>query len=178
MLDPVAFRGGQLLARAVTAEVTAAMRVLDLGAGCGVGAIFAARRGARVVAVDVNPAAVRCTRANAVLHEVDGRIDVREGDLYGPIGAQQFDRVLFNPPFYRGAPKSAFDAAFRSTDVPERFASGLRAALAPGGAAIVVLSTEGACDELRERLVSSGFIVEDIARDRYFGEVLTAIRAA
>src|SRR4051794_2994326 len=47
-----------LLGEAVIAEVQAGERVLDMGTGSGVNAILAARNGADVVAVDVNPVAL------------------------------------------------------------------------------------------------------------------------
>ena len=49
--------------------------VLDMGTGSGVGAVFAARNAARVVAVDVNPEAVRCARINVLLHHIEDRVD-------------------------------------------------------------------------------------------------------
>src|SRR4051812_989685 len=66
VFNPAVFRTGALLARAVAAWTPPPelrpeeVRVLDLGTGSGVGALFAARRGFRAVAVDVNPQAVRC----------------------------------------------------------------------------------------------------------------------
>jgi len=54
-----------LLGQAVLAEARQGDRVLDMGTGCGVNAILAASRGAQVVAVDVNPTAIRAARANA-----------------------------------------------------------------------------------------------------------------
>lgn len=178
VLDPTAFRAGRLLARAVADEVCAGMRTLDLGTGSGVGALFAARQGAPVVAVDLNPAAVRCARANAVLHGFEDLIEVREGDLFVPVAGETFDRVLFNPPFYRGTPRSAFDAAFRSEDVLERFAAGLSGVLAPDGAALLVLSSLGACDDLRAALVSGGFGLEELRSARFPGETITIVRVA
>lgn len=77
-LDPPPFwamcwAGGQVLARYLIdhpAEVRGRC-VVDLGAGCGVVAIAAARAGARrVVAVDVDPTALCAARANARLNGV------------------------------------------------------------------------------------------------------------
>lgn len=175
VFDPVAFRSGAMLAEVVRDEPIANRRVLDLGCGSGVGAIFAALAGAEVVAVDVNPAAVRCARANAALHDVD--VDVREGDLLGPVAGERFDRVLFNPPFYRGRPRTAWDAAWRAEDVLERFAAGLADALAPEGAAVVVLSSDGVCDELLADLRSRRFSLEPALSRRWPGEVVTVWRA-
>ena len=62
----------------------AATRVFDLGCGSGIGAILSARRGARVVAVDVNPHAVEAAINNAARNGVSNRVDVRQGDLFDP----------------------------------------------------------------------------------------------
>src|SRR5204863_4130476 len=66
VFNPAVYRTGTLLARAVTAWTPSGhaedIRVLDVGTGSGVGSVFAARRGFRTVAVDVNPEAVRCAR--------------------------------------------------------------------------------------------------------------------
>src|SRR5581483_11690365 len=128
VFNPVLLRTGAFLARALTRlplQEPARMAVLDMGTGSGVGAVFAARRGARVVAVDINAEAVRCARINALLNHLDERIEVRHGDLFEPVRGQRFDLVLFNPPFYRGAPSDNLDHAWRGQDVFERFAGGL-----------------------------------------------------
>ena len=65
VFNPVLLRSGALMARAVgrlPLHGAARPSVLDLGTGSGIGAVFAARRGASVVAVDINPEAVRCAR--------------------------------------------------------------------------------------------------------------------
>jgi methylase of polypeptide subunit release factors len=172
VFNPVLFLSGALLADAV-ATSPAVGRVLDLGTGSGVGAVFSAFAGARVVAVDVNPEAVRCVELNASMHRVSHLIAAREGDLFAPVVGERFDRVLFNPPFFRGEPTSARDRAWRSVDVLERFAAGLEGALAPRGQALVVLSTDGACRELLALLRCGGHPVRIALRRRFFGEIET-----
>ena len=83
--------------------------VLDMGTGSGVCAVFAALYARRVVAVDINPAAVRCAVINSLLNGLHDKIDVRHGDLFAPVHGERFDLVLFNPPFLRGAPRDARD---------------------------------------------------------------------
>lgn len=74
-------------------------RVLDMFAGVGPFSILIAKRvpEAKVVAVDVNPAAAECLRQNVRLNHV--ALDVREGDIsqLAP-GLGQFDRILMNLP--------------------------------------------------------------------------------
>ena len=181
VFNPVVFRTGALLGRTVASSPAAtpntasntASRALDLGTGSGVGAVFAARRGYRVVAVDVNPEAVRCVRLNALLNGLDGRIEARQGDLFAPVAGETFDLILFNPPFFRGAPRNALDHAWRGTDVLERFAAGLPGALAPGGTALLLLSTDGDGDALLAALRAQGMAVDSAARRDFGNEVVT-----
>ena len=152
--------------------------VLDMGTGSGVCALFAARRARRVVAVDVSPAAVRCARLNALLNDLDERVDVRAGDLFAPLQRERFDLVLFNPPFLVGVPQDARDAAWRSEDCARRFAAGLGEHLAPRGAALLLLSSFGdACALFESELRANGFGLEVCARRRFVNETLTLLRA-
>lgn len=153
--------------------------VLDMGTGSGVCALLAARQGTRVVAVDVNRAAVRCTRINAVLNELEERIDVRQGDLFGPVGAERFDVVLFNPPFLIGIPKDERDAAWRAAhDLPRRFAAGLDRHLSEHGTGYVLLSSFGdGCVLFERELLAHGFRLDAVARKRFVNETLTILRA-
>lgn len=120
--------------------------VLDVGTGSGALAIAAAQTAGRVVAVDVNPAAVTCARINALLNGVEDRVQVRHGDLFEAVADERFDAVLCNPPFYRGRATTQLERAFRSPDFGARFAEGLSAHLTENGYALVVLSSDG--DEL------------------------------
>jgi release factor glutamine methyltransferase len=177
VFNPVLLRTGALLARAVAREYTngaGAERVaLDMGTGSGAGAVFAARRGFRVVGVDVNPEAVRCARLNALLNGQEGCIEVREGDLFAPVQRERFDLVLFNPPFYRGAHRDARDQAWRSPDVIERFAAGLPDHLSAQGRALVVLSTDGEGAAMLQALERAGLAAEPVSRKDLGNEVVT-----
>jgi HemK-related putative methylase len=167
-----AFLAAQLDGRQVRADA----EVLDMGTGSGVCAIFAARHARRVVAVDINPAAVRCASINARVNHLEHRIEVRHGDLFAPVGGERFDLIAFNPPFLRGAPQSDRDRAWRSTDVAERFAAGLSNHLKPGGAALVVLSTFGNAQVFLEQVREHGFAISVLAQRRFVNERLAVLR--
>lgn len=177
VFNPKLFRSSAFLAERLRAGlVPEGARVLDLGTGSGVGAIIAAERAEYVAAVDINPHAVRCARLNALLHHQEGRIDVRAGDLFAPVRGEHFDLVLFNPPYFRGQPRDPLDHAWRSLDVPERFAAGLAAHLAPGGSALVVLSTNGDAAGFLRACRANDLSVEVIARCDYLSETLALLR--
>jgi len=149
-------------------------KVLDLGSGSGACGLAAARRGCHVVAVDINPSAVRCTRTNALLNNLD--VDVRQGNLFAPVERERFDVVLFNPPYYRGVPRDDLDHAWRSPDVPERFSAELAAHLTPRGYALVVLSSDARPDTFLDCLGENGLAHEVVARHDFINEVMTVHR--
>jgi release factor glutamine methyltransferase len=81
-------------------EVEAGERVLDMGTGCGILGILAAKKGCSVVAMDVNPYAVRCARENATFNNVRGKMAFIQGDLFTPLReAEKFYVILFNAPY-------------------------------------------------------------------------------
>ncbi len=73
-------------------------RILDLGTGCGLGALVAASRGADVVAVDVDPAAVDAARANVAAGCLEDRVEFRVGDVVDVVGDESFDQIWWNAP--------------------------------------------------------------------------------
>jgi release factor glutamine methyltransferase len=180
VFNPRLLRTGAFLAESLSPElVPPGSTVLDLGTGSGIAALVAARWAGTVVAVDLNPDAVRAARANAILNEVEAIVQVREGDLFDPVGEERFDVVVFNPPYYRGKPIDRRDLAWRSPDVDVRFAEELGRHLAPGGRALVCLSTDSDIElQLVDRLAHAGFSV-DVASERdLVNEVLRLYRVA
>lgn len=173
VFNPKLLRSGAFLAaqlrRAVL--VRSGMKVLDLGSGSGACGLAAARRGCGVVAVDINPSAVRCTRINALLNNLE--VDIRQGDLFAPVERERFDLVVFNPPYYRGVPRDGLDHAWRSPDVPERFAAELASHLTPDGYALVVLSSDGDPDMFLRCLTANGLQHEVVARRDFVNEIMT-----
>jgi carbamoyltransferase len=131
--DSLMLRDAIILAGAVP-------RVLDLCTGSGIQALQVAARAERVVAVDINPRAAALARFNARLNGIE-KVDVRLGNLYAPIGTEQFDLVIANPPFvaspYARAP-SYHSGGARGDRVLRRITAGLSAHLRPGGRAFAI----------------------------------------
>jgi HemK-related putative methylase len=172
VFNGVRIRSGLILVRTLEKlPLSASSRVLDLGTGSGLGAIFAARRGARVIASDVNPEAVRCAHLNVLVNHLEDRIEIRLGDLFEPVREERFDVILFNPPYYRGQPRDLADQAWRGSDVFDRFLAELPAHLTKQGRALVVLSTDG---EIASALMSaSQLTTRVILRRDLINEILT-----
>jgi methylase of polypeptide subunit release factors len=76
-------------------------RTLDLGTGCGILALLAARHSEGVVAVDCNPRALCLARRNAELNGANN-IDFHPGDWLEPVRELTFDLIICNPPFVIG----------------------------------------------------------------------------
>jgi release factor glutamine methyltransferase len=177
VLNPCLMRTGEFFAQQLRANpLPPDAEVLDMGTGSGVCALFAARYARRVVAVDINPAAVRCARINTLLHRCEDRIEVLQGDLFASLAGRRFDVVLFNPPFLHGAPHDDADRAWRSTDVAQRFACQLRNHLTPSGYALVLLSNYGGARAFVSQFHSHGFVTSVVAERAFVNERLAILR--
>lgn len=177
VFNPKLFRTGAYLATTLNDWlIPPGARVLDMGTGSGIGAVFAARWADHVTAIDINEEAVRCARINVLLNRVEDRVEVRHGDLFEPVRGERFDVVLFNPPFFRGEPDAPFDYAWRSNDTVERFASGLSDHLMSSGYALVLLSTIGDIETFLQAFREHGFSIDVVAEQNVFVETFIVYR--
>lgn len=83
-------------------------RVLDLGvgSGCILVTLLAERATATGLGTDISEAACLQASANAILHRVDGRADIRKANWFNAVGGA-FDLIVSNPPYIS---KAEFDA--------------------------------------------------------------------
>ncbi|WP_171114971.1 MULTISPECIES: HemK2/MTQ2 family protein methyltransferase [Streptomyces] len=169
-----------LLAEALSEEpLRPGADVLDVGTGTGALALYAARRGMRVTAVDVSWRAVGAARINAWLSGV--RVRVRHGNLFDPVRGQTFDLMLANPP-YMPAPDGgstprgmarAWDAGRDGRLVLDRICREAPALLRPGGVLLIVHSAVSGPERTLELLRAAGLKSSVIRRRRIaFGPVL------
>ena len=88
----------------VTEQVASGEQLLDMFAGVGPFAIPAAKRGAEVVGVDLNPAAVEYLRENAERNGVADRVTGIEGDVRDVAAEYEgwADRLVMNLPHSAG----------------------------------------------------------------------------
>lgn len=120
--------------------------LLDVGTGSGILAIAAARLGAKgIVAVDIDPDAVRVARENVAHNGLTGAIDVREGDLLQGL-SQRFQ----------------FAVANILAPVICMLAAPLKAHLLPGGRFVcsgIIAEAEG---DVNGALLAAGYQIDEI----------------
>ncbi|MFI1415912.1 HemK2/MTQ2 family protein methyltransferase [Streptomyces sp. NPDC020707] len=153
-----------LLARALYREGPApGMDVLDLGTGTGTLAICAARKGARVTAVDIAWRAVLTARLNALRSRQ--RLTLHHGDLLEPVRGRSFDLIISNPPYVPTPPSEPSDGRGRERAwnagpdgraTLDRICADAPRVMRPGGVLLIAQSALSGTDETLERLAGSG----------------------
>ncbi len=78
-----------------------AVDALDLGAGCGIHALFLSKQSEQVVASDISERAIRYIEFNALLNDRDNITAVRS-DRFAGLDGKKFDHIVSNPPFVPG----------------------------------------------------------------------------
>lgn len=106
--------------------------IIDVGTGSGCIAVTLAREleDARVIAVDISPAALAVARRNAVRNGVEDRIEFLESDLLRGVNpSSKADFILSNPPYVAAAELPALQREVRDWEphvALTDFADGLR----------------------------------------------------
>lgn len=105
---PDTYRFAQLIHTHLQQSFAPVRRAVDIGCGAGVGAIVIARarREAEVLAVDINPAALRLTAVNAALAEV-ANISIEASDVLQDVDGT-FDLIVANPPYMADPAERAY----------------------------------------------------------------------
>jgi len=105
---PDSYRFAQLIHSHLQQNFTAVHRAVDIGCGAGVGAIVIARarREAQVLALDINPLALRLTAVNAALAEV-ANVEIAHSDVLKDVEGS-FDLIVANPPYMADPSERAY----------------------------------------------------------------------
>jgi SAM-dependent methyltransferase len=114
---------------------------LDVGCGAGAVGLLLARAAQRVVATDVSERALLFTRINAALNGISN-VELRAGDLFGPVRGERYDLVVAQPPFVarrEGAPPSSFvHGGVRGDELALRLLGEAPSAIGSAGRALVL----------------------------------------
>lgn len=159
-------------------EVSPGERLLDVGTGTGIAALHAAKAGARVTAVDINPHAVTCARLNALRNDL--RVEVVESDLFRNVKGL-YDVITFNPPYLpeEGAPSTWMERAWSGgadgSEVVVRFLEDAWKFLLPGGRIYIILSSFGSIRSVL-RMAKERYEVEMVEEKHLFFESILAYK--
>lgn len=151
-------------------------RALELCCGSGVVGLSVAGRLDSIVAVDLNPWAVKNTRINYENNGLSEKLYAVVGDLFSPLGRSTFDLIIMNPPYLpdeAGAPVDiSWSGGVRGRRVIDQFLDELGDFLSTSGNALFLQSDlngiEDSLDLIRSRgmegrvVRSAGFSFERI----------------
>ena len=167
-------------------DVEAGGSVLDMGTGCGILGILAAKNANAVVAVDVNPYAVRCAKENAKLNNVENIIYCVQGDLFTSLSESfRFDVVLFNAPYLPADEAEvepwigrAWAGGATGRQIIDRFIAEVPNHLKQTGRVLLMQSTLADVDETLRRFADYGVSARVVAEQTLpFFETIKLIEA-
>jgi release factor glutamine methyltransferase len=160
--------------------------VLDMGTGCGILGILAARYAREVLAMDLNPYAVRCAKQNALANGVRDRMLFLQGDLFSSIKeTEEFDVILFNAPYLPAKASEtnswlelAWAGGKTGRQVIDRFITQAPNHLKPRGKIFLMQSTLANVEETRLRFANLNLETSAVAESALpFFETLVLLEA-
>ena len=159
--------------------------VLDMGTGCGILGILAAKKAREVVATDLNPHAIDCAKMNAKLNKVADKMDIRLGDLFQPVKQdERFSLILFNAPYLPSNPDEEKTWIGRSwaggpmgRQLIDRFISEVPQYLNKNGRILLVQSSLSNFNETLQKLRETGLKARILAEKKVMFETIVLIEA-
>jgi release factor glutamine methyltransferase len=157
-----------LMARHV--KSLASGKVLDMGTGSGIQAVIAALKPEvdSVLAVDINPAALREAEKRAGDAGVSEKLSFLRSDLFAEVKGR-FDWIIFNSPYLPPEGEADEYAWAGGAGLIERFLSEARGHLEPGGSILLIYSSLSEPD-------LSGYDVELLEETGLFFEKLYCVK--
>lgn len=160
-------------------------RALDLCTGSGCLAILLAEHfpDAQVDAVDLSPDALDVAEINVIDYHLGERIDLLDGDLFGPLEGEMYDLIISNPPYvdahsmdelpdeYRHEPEMALGSGEDGLDITRRILAEARTHLNPHGVLVVEIGHNR--DELEAHFPDLPFVWLDTESGDGFVFLLT-----
>lgn len=158
---------------------------LDVGTGCGIFAIISAEKAKQVVAIDVNPHAVKCAKRNAKINNVSNKIEFIIGDLFKPLREEKkFSLITFNAPYLPaedGERKDWIDYAWTGgpsgRELIDRLIENAPSYLKDKGRILLIQSTLSDVEKTVKRFREEQFQVNIIAEVKVMFEKIVLINA-
>jgi release factor glutamine methyltransferase len=153
-------------------DVKVGERVLDMGTGSGILGVIATGKASEVVAVDVNPCAVRCAKANAMVNNARSKMAFVESDLFASLNEEtRFDVILFNAPYLPIEDETdgslvsvAWNGGETGRNVIDRFIGEVSDYLSPDGRVFLMQSNLAGVDDTVEKFTLHGMSARILAQ--------------
>jgi release factor glutamine methyltransferase len=145
--------------------------VLELGEGSGLISLHLAKKGAKVSAIDINPAAIESIQKSAEINAL--RVNVYPSNLFDSIPQHVFDFIIINPPYYRGAALSVEQEAWyagKNLEYFDKLFSSLANYINKQSVVVMSLSIDCELDAIREKANAQQFSLELINTKLIKGE--------
>jgi release factor glutamine methyltransferase len=164
-----------LLAEAVKARP--GIEALDMGCGCGIQAVNLARQGAKVLAVDISPEAVKNVLENARLLGLEKNVKAKKSDLFSKVKGK-FGIICFNPPYLPGDRRKdrSVLGGRKGNEVLHDFLDKMPLRLDKGGECFFVCSSLNDFAALGKKISGLGFRFGIVSRQKLFFEELAVFR--
>ncbi len=155
--------------RIVQGSIASGRSVLEIGTGTGLIAILCQRHDAtRVVATDINPAAVANARYNAAMLGAEKGLEVRQvaadaPEAFSPVASgERFDLIISKPPWEDGEVTRPAEHAFYDPGfvLMDSLLDGLPRHLTPGGRCLLAYGHVPAIRRLLNRAGELGYETE------------------
>jgi release factor glutamine methyltransferase len=159
VFHPAFFFSTKILLRYVEGMNLFGQSFLELGAGSGLIAFTAAKKGAIATATDINTMAIHYLKKNSQSNNIILKIIL--SDLFKSVPPQPFDIIAINPPYYKKQPVTEADYAWYGGAEGEYFMrlfTDLRSYIHKRSAVIMVLSDE--CDIVMIMGIANNFSFE------------------
>jgi release factor glutamine methyltransferase len=166
-----------LLAEAALSIIKNSENILEVGCGSGIiCAVIKKNTAAKVTGIDINPYAAKCTRDNGV--------ESIRGDLLSCIRGK-FDIIIFNPPYLptddsertKGWINIALDGGSDGRKIINRFLEEAGSNLLENGRILMLVSSLTGIEDVKSKMKSIGFHVEEKNKERFNFEQLMVLVA-
>ena len=162
-------------------------KVLEIGSGCGICSIAAAKASKKntVTGVDINPSAVACSKENAAANNAKN-CTFFVSNLFSKVPkGEKFDAILFNPPYLPTAEdeklknsqeNAAYDGGKSGMRTISRFLKDAHAFLSPKGSILIVATSLGGVDKKIASISQKmGMPSKEISCEKFFFEKISVL---
>ncbi len=163
-------------------EIKSTDRVLEIGTGTGIVAMYASKFSEYITVTDINLDACQLAYKNFKKNNIEN-IEILFGNLFEPVKNRKFDVILFNLPYLPTEEYDiidddlnyAFDGGIDGRKVIDDFLNQLKNHLNDKGKVQLIQSSLSDNQKTLDKLEKLGFVAKIAAKEHFFFEDITLI---